>query len=206
MDNNSDIYCINLKNREDRWRHIRINKTEMDFEGEIKRIDAVKHKRGHIGCGLSHQKAIKLAKEKKLEKILVIEDDCLFKKDSFKHFLTCIQELPEDWDILTGGVSWFLYERLTMKRVSKHLVKLSDFAASHFILYNHRSYNKILEWKANRHIDRYMGSLSREKKLNVYCSTPFIARQIADFSDVKQKKVNFTNHFNRFELGLVNIK
>ena len=206
MKNDFDIYCINLKDREDRWRHIRINKTEMDFEGEIIRMDAIKHKKGFVGCGLSHQKAIKIAKEKKLDKILVIEDDCLFKNGSFEHFLNCIEQLPEDWDVLTGGVSWFLHDRRTVKRVSKNLVKLSDFAASHFFLYKSSSYNKILQWQKDRHIDRYMGSLCRSKKLNVYCSTPFIARQIADFSDVKQKEVNFNGHFNRFEHGLVNIK
>ena len=184
----------------------RINKVEYDFEGELIRIDAIKHKRGNIGCGLSHQKIIKLAKEKKIEKILVVEDDCLFNSNSFKHFLNCMKELPENWDILTGGVSWFLNERLSLKRVSKNLVKLSDFAASHFMLYNSTSYNKILEWKQNRHIDRYMGHLSRNKGLNVYCSTPFIARQISDYSDVKEKKVNFTNHFNRSEANLIKVK
>ena len=59
-----DIYCINLEERKDRLTNIK--KVFKDFN--IIRVDAIKRKRGHIVCFLSHQKCIKIAKEKKIKK------------------------------------------------------------------------------------------------------------------------------------------
>ena len=45
-------------------------------------LEGEKRKSGSLGCGLSHLKAINLAKENKMESILVIEDDCVFNENS----------------------------------------------------------------------------------------------------------------------------
>ena len=73
--------------------------------------------------------AQKEAKQKKLDKILVIEDDAKFTENSYQIYLDCLNQLPNDWDILSGGLSWVGYNPI---KVSKNLVKIGDFSAAHF--------------------------------------------------------------------------
>ena len=67
-----DIYVINLEERTDRWDNI----TKIFKNFNLIKLNAIKHKKGAIGCFLSHQECLKIAKLKKLQNIFVIEDDC----------------------------------------------------------------------------------------------------------------------------------
>jgi uncharacterized membrane protein YkvI len=56
--NTNEAYVINLDERRDRWKQI-----QNSFAGssiKLNRISAVKHNNGHIGCGLSFMKIVKL--------------------------------------------------------------------------------------------------------------------------------------------------
>ena len=64
-------YVINLDERKDRWETI-----TSKFDIPLQRIPAIKDKIGWKGCGYSHMKALKMAKEKGLSFILILEDDC----------------------------------------------------------------------------------------------------------------------------------
>ena len=201
-----DIYCINLEERKDRWEAQQKNIKENNFKGNLIRLDGEKRKSGSLGCGLSHLKAINLAKENKMESILVIEDDCVFNENSYDLFCKCRNQLPEEWDILVGGTSWI---RKINKRESENLVKLEDFAATHFMYYHASSYDKILKWNESyrpKNIDRYIGSLSKQNKLKVYCSSPFIANQAAGKSDVTNRTTNYTKLFQTCENKVVQFK
>ena len=101
-----DVYVINLKYRTDRWKHIE-NTFGQHFN--LHRVDAVKHKNGAVGCFMSHQKCIQLAKEQDMEYIIVLEDDCTLSKtyknnivQKLKETLLFLQKYKE-WDIFTGG-------------------------------------------------------------------------------------------------------
>ena len=59
---------INLESREDRRENIK--EVLKDYDYEI--VDAVKTS---LGCNLSHQKCIKIAKERKYPQVCIIEDD-----------------------------------------------------------------------------------------------------------------------------------
>lgn len=62
---------INLESREDRRENIK--EVLKDYDYEI--VDAVKTS---LGCNLSHQKCIKIAKERKYPYVCIIEDDFIF--------------------------------------------------------------------------------------------------------------------------------
>ena len=70
------IVYINLINRLDRKKQI---SKELDgLKCKYKRIDAIKHKNGGLGCVRSHIKCLEYAKENKLDNILIFEDDFVF--------------------------------------------------------------------------------------------------------------------------------
>lgn len=75
------IVYINLSSRKDRKKHIldQLDQYGVKSENRIYRIDAVHTpKNGHKGCALSHVKALKLAKDKGWNNVLILEDDFEF--------------------------------------------------------------------------------------------------------------------------------
>ena len=71
------IYCINLKTRTDKRK--RIEEQAKKFDLEIDFFEAVAKPDNPIrGCLESHLELIKLAKNEKLSKILILEGDCVF--------------------------------------------------------------------------------------------------------------------------------
>lgn len=71
------IFYINLDKRRDRKMHMDTLMEEYNFHAE--RIPAIEYKgRGIVGCGYSHLKTLKLAKERGYKNILILEDDFMF--------------------------------------------------------------------------------------------------------------------------------
>ena len=68
-----DLYVIHLPERVDRLEQIKSYFSSYN----IIIIDAIKNEIGRIGCFLSHQKCIRLAKESNMKYICVLEDDCI---------------------------------------------------------------------------------------------------------------------------------
>jgi len=189
------MYCINLPERSDKLLKLKQNINDTKFDCKLIVVEAINHEIGEIGCGLSHQKVIRMAKQMQLNKVLIVEDDCLFHNDSFDLFEQCMNELPADFDIFLGGI----HSGYPEKRVSKHICKLKSFTATHFIIYSQSAYKTVLNYRRGN-IDTF---LSNQRDLNIYCSYPFIATQSVGFSDIKQATKDYSSHF---ELTLQNIK
>ena len=79
MEKVDQIYYINLEHRTDRKEHIEneIKKIDPNLK-KTTRIEAIKHKQGGIGCGMSHIKVLEDAIEKNYHNIIVLEDDFKF--------------------------------------------------------------------------------------------------------------------------------
>lgn len=58
---------------------------------------------GHLGCRLSHLKAIKDAKDNNYKRILILEDDITFLEDPNKLLETNSHTLIQPWDMLYFG-------------------------------------------------------------------------------------------------------
>ena len=187
-----ELYCINLIDRSDKLESLKKNIKENNFKCKLIVIEAIKHNKGEIGCGLSHQKIIKLAQKKNLEKIIVLEDDCLFNDKSYELFEKCMKQLPKDFDIFLGGISGGEPE----KKITNNICKLKSFTATQFIIYSKSIYNKILEYKKGN-IDVYISNLIKKNNLNVYCSYPFISTQLTCYSDIKKKIKNYDRYFEK---------
>ncbi len=112
-----NIFIINLPRRTDRAEHIKqlmnnVGITEYKIisgldgqDPEIIKQFSILHKNniptsGHYGCLLSHIKTIELAKEEKLNSVLILEDDVLL-EDNFIEQINRL--LVPDYDIIYFG-------------------------------------------------------------------------------------------------------
>ena len=71
------IFVINLTKRKDRLDQV----SEMLKGYDWERIEAIETAKGYYGCVLSHIKALKVAKERDLPEVIIMEDDFHFVGD-----------------------------------------------------------------------------------------------------------------------------
>ena len=172
--NKIDIYVINLKERADRYAKI---KTKFNFKSiNLIFIEAIKNENGAIGCFLSHKKCIQYAKTSNMDKIIVIEDDCLPIGNDFEKRLLDIKLYLDnhlDWDIFLGGVNGTRqehFEKGIKVNNNENLIKIKSGACAHFIIYNHTSYDFFLGQDENKNVvDKCW-----ENKLKAFTCYPFL--------------------------------
>ena len=193
--NDFDFAILNLEKRTDRWE--KIQKNFKDFK--ILRIDAVKKTNGAIGCFKSHQKAIQLAKDLNMEKIFVLEDDCI-PCENFKERFKVIKKYLDsnnNWDLYLGGGiingpfkknGWENNFKEYINYKNENLVRISKSYEAHFICYNKSVYDYFLNIKRYRHpIDKVWNIGYKMPKLNALISYPFIAVQDVGWSDILKR-------------------
>lgn len=184
-----DFYVINLDERVDRWE--KINKTFSDYN--LIRVSAVKHSEGHIGCFLSHKKCIQYAKDKDMDYIIVLEDDCepFESKITFDSNLTKIIQFIKNndlYDIYLGGVfkeGWLN----SLKKINYSELKLFEINfgyCAHFVIYTKKSYDFFLNHKMDEPIDHVW-----HDNLNAIISLPFLATQDGIISNISKSTTDY---------------
>ena len=196
--------------RVDRWKLLENEYNK--FCKKIYRIPSVFNKNNIISCGLSFIKCIEYAKMLKLKEILICEDDIQFNKDSKKNWILSKKQLPNNWNIFLGGVSCYNEPRklFNNKNIFSNLIQVGDFSGEHMILINSNCYDLLLNYmkKDNKikHFDRFLGNLSKDNKINIYCSYPFISfPKFLDFSNIRNKIVNDEIIYKLSEQKIYNI-
>lgn len=110
------IFCINLKDRVDRWENAL---GEFDAHNLIvERVDAVDGRRapsqagpndneqigyGARGCSLSHAKILQKMIDENIPRALILEDDVEFREDVQAYFNARIRFIPANWEMLYLG-------------------------------------------------------------------------------------------------------
>ena len=197
INNLKNIFYINLKERVDRKESVEI---ELDkFGWKYNRFEAVKTKSGRVGCSMSHLKLLKMAKEKKLPYIVIVEDDIQFKdvelfKKLFDNFMN--SKLEYDVFLLAGNL------RMPAVKVSPNIIKVyKSFTTTGYIVKEHyydkminnieEGINKLLKNEKNGYnaIDTYLMKLQYVDKW--YISYPRTVTQKPDYSDIENKQVNY---------------
>lgn len=197
-------YCLHLKNAKDRTENMTNELNSFTSNWEI--FDAIWKQPGYIGISESFKSIIRKAKEDGYKQVLIFEDDVKFTSSKSKEqFQKCIDSLPEDWDVLLGGI----YALTNMKDLENESIndcikKIGDFSALHCTLLNHTVYDKILKHdplSKDCHLDRYIGKMSRYT-VNTYVCYPMIAIQQSEYSDSGhcRRRVNYDRYLRRFEL------
>jgi GR25 family glycosyltransferase involved in LPS biosynthesis len=109
------IFYINLEKRTDRREEMETECRNMGLPCE--RIEGIPYWIGGVGCGLSHIKALKTAKQRGYKNVLIFEDDFEFLvgKDKFEDMLNKLftDEMNFEFDICF--LSYNLFEFLPME-------------------------------------------------------------------------------------------
>lgn len=184
---------INLPTRKDRL----IDATkEIDsfFDNKaIIKIDGVIDNKPMVGIAKAHLNAIRYAKDKGYDNILIMEDDLLFRPNAKEYAINAFNNLPEDYDILLGGI----YNG-KKEYYNEYWNKVGAFSGLHFYIVNHKAYDRILNnYKFNQHIDRWLVAI---EKLNCYVTNKFFCIQKDGFSDNANKFCNYSTLLNESDL------
>lgn len=203
------IYCINIDRRIDRWESCIKEFEKHDLV--VERFSAVDGNTNNYSLGypydnelagaISHLNVIKKAKELKLNKVLILEDDVVFIDNLEELFSFFVEQLPENWD----GINFGGNHIGGLIDISVNLGKMRRSYALHAYGINSKSYEKIIEYleyrinnvitngknviKTSVAADYFMADL--HGILNFYCFVPHIAWQKEDFSDIQKAKVNY---------------
>jgi GR25 family glycosyltransferase involved in LPS biosynthesis len=134
-----NVYYINLENRSDRKTSV---ENELNSLGwKYQRFNAIKTKDGRVGCSMSHLKLIKMAKEKNLDYIVIVEDDIQFmRKTWYNERIKNIMDTDFDVFLLAGNLRPPIY-----KTNYENIVKVSkSFTTTGYIVKKHY-YDKLID-------------------------------------------------------------
>ncbi|MFF6955163.1 glycosyltransferase [Streptomyces sp. NPDC008317] len=182
------ITCINLDDRPDRWETVRRRLGALEIPAaRVHRLSAtatpVNH---HIGCALSHRRAIQQAHIDGLESLLVLEDDAVFLHGTTWVLRRALAELgSRPWSLLyLGGADW----GRTFPRAENcgHIEPVTGITTAHAIAYHRDVFTDLLDelpdtvdgmtaW-IRRHtaIDQYLAAWDRP---DCYRTVPVVAAQ-----------------------------
>ena len=197
------VYYINLENRKDRNKEIveELNKYDIPIN-KIKRINAVKHKRGEIGCTNSHINTLKKFINSNYENCIIFEDDFKFlvSKEIFKDTLNKIFNNNVDFDIimLSGNIINqtntkynFLYKVLEAQTSSGYLISkkfapilLNNLIESEKLLREHNP-----DYYGIYGLDQYWKKIQPNN--NWFITNPKLGIQRESYSDILKVNVNY---------------
>ncbi len=208
------IFVINLDERKDRWENVkrclderyitnyeRFSAVKLKLEDIPEKMynnlhfDGHKHKDsykiGAVGCKLSHNAVIKIAKERGYKKILILEDDIIIEKicnDIFVKTLNDIKSISGDknkWDMLYLGGTFIRYPT----KITNNLLKVTGtFTTSSYALNNE---NGIFDYILNNLTD-YGGEVDVFYAYNIHMNDQTIPSSYQKYSIEK------TNSFKSY--------
>ncbi len=146
------------------------------------------------GIAAAHMNVVSYAKLVSRPRVLIMEDDVKFTSDRAKdHFYCCMENTPEDADVLLCGISWCKKKEDT----NPFWDKVIDFSGLQMYIVNEKAYERILAFDKNSHIDRAM---STTLGLNCYVVKRMFAIQQSGYSDNLKRTVDYTSRWNQFKL------
>lgn len=194
------IYVINLDKREDRFLKFKDELEKFGIE-HVERFSAIdgstvttnsKLLSGEIGVLMSHLEIVKQAKEQNLENILILEDDVFFTEEILKldEYMNLV---PNDWDfIYFGGNHHYGPPPIIL---NDKIIKLNYTVALHCVGINKTLFDTIIAMlpKMGKQVDAYYADL--HSLYNAYGFKPNMAKQIAGFSDIQNRYVDYSGFF-----------
>jgi GR25 family glycosyltransferase involved in LPS biosynthesis len=193
------LYVINLKERTDRKEQI-----IQDFKPykniQLEVIEGIKHENGAQGCFLSHKKCIQLAKERDMEYIIVLEDDCYPNENLENRLNTVLEYLKtRTWGIFLGGVNKTRMENVLKKDIYKEekILDIDLGSTTHFIIYHKSSYDFFLS------LETAIIDICWREKINAVTIVPFLATQRSGYSNIENGIINYSLTMMRTQTRLL---
>lgn len=179
-------FIINLKTRTDRKEQVLLELRKLS-EVEYSFIEAIEDEDPKVGCNLSHQLCIRIAKEQNLPQVLILEDDVTFIEDAlsiYKRAWDSIQHHSWDMMYLGGNIKGY------GEYVDDHLIKVEQVNTTHAYIVKDSFYDTILELPSTPIIDYQYRKLSKSHKM--FMCAPMIAFQRESYSDLQKTSTNYT--------------
>ena len=204
------VFIINLKQRTDRKEHMlnqlsqqniinyeffdaikptleEVNKWNPKFCYNIHTARPNNYKIGCLGCLKSHLNIMKLALSRNYKRILVLEDDTIFKQ-SFETIFAYSSQIHNEFDMLyLAGSHLGQYTQQT-----NNIIK---------VIGTHTTGSYLITAKAMKYIVENINSYPREidvfyaydiqNNFNCCCTIPHITRQMDGYSDIQTANVNY---------------
>jgi len=187
--------CINLARRRDRWA-----KAQAQFqqhEIEVARWNAVdgaaiqappdwRYSPGAYGCNLSHMEAVREARDRRYESLLIFEDDVELHPEFRNLFPEWMAQVPADWDaIYFGGI-----HRSQPAAAAPNVVRLLETNSTYAYALRRTVFDAFLSIneRSQLPVDETAKVLQRQFKF--YCFWPHLAWVARDFSDILGAEVN----------------
>ena len=176
------IYCINLTEREDKYKYMQEVSMKEKIKVDFMRVS--KHSDPRRGCLESHLEVLREAKERDLPNVLILEDDIEFLK-SIRDI-----EIPEEWDMLyLGGNHIEVNEEIT-----NNWFKIKSWSTYGYIV-NKDFYDKLITGLSTtkKEIDRYYIE-NIHPNYRVYMINPKIVVPNLQFnySDIEGKEMDYS--------------
>lgn len=211
MEQELNIFCINLKSRPDRWKLI--NQEFRKARIKIKRINAYESKIfPWYGCTCSHKIIIQRAIRDNLDNIVVFEDDIEIynPKEIKKQISLLLRNAPKDWHIIY--LWWLAWRDLRVKKTTtEKLYKVEGLSCTYGLIYNKKSYPFLLaeltrvSWKNYKNtfikkykaIDDYLAK-DYQKKHPCYVTWPFlVGERDNNYSNIEKVTKNTGSRYKR---------
>lgn len=187
-------HVINLENRLDRHNHTIEQLTDTIINPIF--INAVKETPGWIGCLKSHIKVLKIAKEQKLDYVLVMEDDNViidkkYFNETVAKIINFLSNNLDKWQIFNGSPivnkHTVIHNDYNLDNTTK-LYEITTASSTNFIIYNKNVYDYIINYEniiKYKLKNTYKIDMILSKQFKTLCVMPFICSQKNnEYSDV----------------------
>jgi hypothetical protein len=182
------VHCINLEHRQDRRKAFTNESIVQGFDVSFWNgiYDRKNPKRGICK---SHKQIVQFAKDEKLEKVTIAEDDCKFSdRGAFDYY---IKRMPQDFDLYLGMVY--------VAGMNGNLIT-NGMSGSHTLYTVHeRFYDFYLSIPDDVHIDRHLGGVAFEHKYLV--CLPMVCTQTNGlYSDNLKRPMSYEKYHEKMNL------
>jgi GR25 family glycosyltransferase involved in LPS biosynthesis len=194
-------FYINLDHRTDRKQHIEHQLEQIRMNRNITRFNAIKNANGRIGCSLSHLKCLQMAKEAKLECVMILEDDilCLLPETFIENANSFFLNKKNKWDVLLlagNNLPPFKTNDGVSIRVSHCQTTTGYIVKQHYydtLISNIKEgISKLMKEPENHYyyaIDKYWLHLQKQDRWMLL--VPIIVVQKPDYSDIEKKYTDY---------------
>jgi GR25 family glycosyltransferase involved in LPS biosynthesis len=193
-------FCINLKERTDRWEECQEEFEKIHFYPE--RFEAIKDKNPVIGCLKSHIEILKIAKQEN-KNVLIFEDDVSFINTETHIVEKALDELYNlDFCLfyLGGNILKPFYQ------ITNHLAKLTHCQSTHAYSCSKKYVPMVLDFlEKNIYYVDCLYSDYIVPSTPCFVTVPLIATQRTSYSDIEHREMTYDVPIQRYWDNLVRL-
>ena len=189
-----DKVCINLDRRPERWKQVQLQFALQDLNS-VRRFPALdgvtlevppgwSDSPGAYGCLQSHLAVVREARDNRLSRIWILEDDVVLDSHLNDKFSRYIQQLPSDWDMLFfGGLHLFVRPQ----RISDNISRLTHSYSTFAYALKETVYDSFIEINSRSLKPVDVNNVALQQNFNCYCFAPPLAWVDENYSDTQDK-------------------